>query len=62
MYCAFLSPFNPDLDFLEAVEVTKSGHLSHDQASKGRGSIPDLMSQTDLHNIMSLQICMQRSL
>ena len=26
-------------------------HLSHDQASKGHGSIPGLMSQTDLYPI-----------
>jgi len=54
-YCAFLALFNPNIDFLEAVKVTKSGHhLSHDRASKGHGSILDLMSQTDLHHIMSL--------
>ena len=45
MYCAFLSLFNPNLDFLEAVKVTKSGHhLFHDQGSKGHGSILGLMS------------------
>ena len=33
----------------------KSGHhLSHDQASEGHGSIPGLISQTDLHRIISL--------
>ena len=54
-YCSFLSLFNPNLDFLEAVKITKSGHhLSHDRASMGHGSIPDLMSQTDLHHIISL--------
>ena len=31
-------------------------------ASKGNGSIPGLMSQTDLHLIKSLLTCMQRSL
>ena len=42
--------FNPYLDFLKAVKVTKSGHhLLHDQASKGYGSIPGLTSQTSLH-------------
>jgi len=47
--------FNPNLDFLEAVKFIKSGHhLSHNRASKGHGSIPDLMSQTDLHHILSL--------
>jgi len=63
MYCAFLSLFNPNVDFLEAVKVTKSGHhLSHDQASKGHGSILDLMSQTDLlaylqrHNMMQISL------
>ena len=40
-YCAFLPRFNPNLDFLQAVKVTKSGHyLLHDRASKGYGSIP----------------------
>ena len=44
-YCAFLSLFKPNLDFLEAVKVTKSGHrLFHDRASKGYGSILDLVS------------------
>ena len=33
----------------------KSGHhLLHDRASKGHGSIPGLMTQTDLHRIKSL--------
>ena len=42
--------FNPSLDFLHAVEVTKSGHdLLQDRASKGCGSIPDLTTQTSLH-------------
>ena len=40
-HCAFLPPFNPNLDFLQAVKVTKSGHyLLHDRANKGYGSIP----------------------
>lgn len=29
--------------------MKSSHHLSHDQASKGHVSIPDLASQTDLH-------------
>ena len=54
MHSAFLPPFNPNLD-LQAVKVTKSSHhLSHDQAGKGHGSIPGLMSQTDLHLIKYL--------
>jgi len=54
-HCAFLSLFNPNLDFLEAVKVTKSGHhLLYDRASKGYGSIPCLTSQTFLH------ACLQR--
>ena len=33
----------------------KSGHnLLHDRASKGHGSTPGLMSQTDMHGIKSL--------
>ena len=49
-YCAIWRLFQPNLDFLKAVKVTKSiHHLSHDQASKGHGSIPYLTSQTDLH-------------
>ena len=40
-HCAFLPLFNPNIDLLQAVKVTKSGHhLSHDRASKGHGSIP----------------------
>ena len=54
-HCTFLPRFNPNLDFLQAVKVTKSGHyLLHDRASKGYGSIPGLTSQTDLHHIKSL--------
>jgi len=54
-HCPFLSLFNPNCDFLEAVKATKSGHhLSHDRASKEYGSILDLMSQTSLH------ACLQR--
>ena len=51
-HCAFL---NEVLTFFYVVKVMKFSHnLSHDQASKGRGSIPCLMSQTDLHRIKSL--------
>ena len=54
-HCAFLPFFNPNFDLLQAVKVTKSDrHLSHDQASKGYGSIPCLTSQTSLH------ACLQR--
>ena len=49
-HCAFLACFNPNLDLLQAVKVTKSGHhLSHKRASKGNGSIPGLTPQTSLH-------------
>ena len=55
MHCAFLPLFNPNIDLLQAVKVTKSGHhLSHDRASKGYGSSPFLTSQTSLH------ACLQR--
>ena len=61
-HCAFL-PFNPNLDLLQAVKVTKSGHhLSHDRASKGYGSIPCLMSQTSLHACLERLNTMQISL
>ena len=37
-HCAFLHLFSPNLDFLQAVKVTKSDHnLFHDRASKGLG-------------------------
>ena len=59
-FCSFL---NPNLDFLQAVKVTKSGHhLSHDQASKGYGSIPCLTSQTSLHACLQRLDSMQISL
>ena len=52
MHCAFL---NKVLTFFCVVKVTISGHhLSHGRASEGHGSIPRLMSQTDLHHIKSL--------
>ena len=55
MHCAFLLLLNPNIDLLQAVKVTKSGHhLSHDQASKGYGSTPCLTSETSLH------ACLQR--
>ena len=54
-HCAFLLCFNPNLDFLQALKVTKSGHHQlHDRASKEYGSVPGWMSQTDLHP------CLQR--
>ena len=54
-HCAFLPLFSQNIDILQAVKVTKSGHhLSHDRASKGYGSIPCLTSQTSLH------ACLQR--
>ena len=47
--------FKLSVDFFYVVKVTKSSHhLLHDRASKGHGSIPCLMSQTDLHRIKSL--------
>ena len=52
-HCAFLPLFNPNIDLLQAVKVTKSGHhLSYDRASKGYGSIPGLTSQSSLHACM----------
>ena len=54
-HCAFLSLLNPNLDFLQAVKVTKPGHhLLHERASKGCGSVPGLTSQTSFH------ACLQR--
>ena len=54
-HIVFLPPFNSNLDCLQAVKVTKSGHhLLHDRASKGYGSIRGWMSQT------SLDACLQR--
>ena len=62
-HCAFLSLFNPTLDFSHAVKVTKSGqYLFHDRASKGYGSIPGLMSQTSLHACLQWPKTMQISL
>ena len=55
MHCTFLPPFNSNLDFLQAVKVTTSGHhLLHDGASRGYGSTPGLMSPTSSH------ACLQR--
>ena len=63
MHCAFLPLFNPNIDLLQPVKVTKSGHhLSHDRASKGYGSIPCLMSQTFLHACLQRLNTMQISL
>ena len=64
-HCAFLPLFNSNLDFLQAVKVTKSGHymyLSQDRASKGYGSIPCLTSQTSLHACLQRLNTMQISL
>ena len=62
-HCAFLPLFNPNLGFILAVKVTKSGHhLSHDRASKGYGSIPGLTSQTSLHACLQRLAMMQISL
>ena len=56
-------PFQPNLDFLEAVKVTKSGHiLAHDRTNKGYGSIPGLTSQTSLHAFLQRLNMMQISL
>ena len=61
--CAFLPLFNPNLDFLQAVKVTKSDHhLLHDRASKGYGSIPGWTSQTNLHACSQRLNTMQISL
>ena len=62
-HCTFLPPFNPNLDFLQAVKVMKSGHhLLHDRASKGYGSIPGLTSQTSLYACLQRLNTMQISL
>ena len=59
MHCSFFFLLKPNLDFLQAVKVTKSGYrLFHNRASKGYGSIPGLMSQTSLHAcLQDLQRC-----
>ena len=63
MHWTFLPLFNPNIDPLQAVKVTKSGHyLSHDRASKGYGSIPCLTSQTSLHACLQRLNTMQISL
>ena len=62
-HCAFLPLFDPNIDLLQAVKVTKSGHyLSHDRASKGNGSTPCLTSQTSLHACLQRLNTMQISL
>ena len=62
-HCAFLPLFSPNLDFLQAVKVTKSDHrLFHDRASKGYGSIPGLMPQSYLHACLQRLNTMQISL
>ena len=63
MHCAFWPLLNPNVDLLQAVKVTKSGHhLSHDRASKGYGSTPGLTSQTSLHACLQRLNTMQISL
>ena len=60
---AFLPRFNPNLDFLQAVKVTKSGHhLLHDRSSKGYGSIAGLTSQASLHACLQRLTTMQINL
>ena len=62
-HCTFLTLLNPNIDLLQAIKVTKSGHhLSHDPASKGYGSIPRLTSQTSLHACLQRLSTMQISL
>ena len=61
-HCAFLSLFNPNFAFLQAVKVTKSGHhLAHDQVGR-MGSILALTSQTSLHACLQRLNTMQISL
>ena len=43
--------------YLLKLEI-KHHHLSHNRASKGNGSIPCLMSQTDLHRIFKVFVNM----
>lgn len=51
----------PHLDILWTTKFMKSSHhLSHDQASKGHVSIPDLASQTDLHCRIKSQYLVQK--
>ena len=58
-HCAFLPLFNPNIDLLQAVKVTKSGHhMLHDRASKRYG----LTSQTSLHACLQRLNAMQISL
>ena len=62
-HCAFLPRFSPNLEFLQAVKVKKSGHyLFLNRASKGYGSIPGLMSETILHACLQRLNTMQISL
>ena len=61
--CSFLPLFNPNIDLLQAVKVTKSAHsLSDDQVTKGYGSTPCLTSQTFLHACLQRLNTMQISL
>ena len=50
--------FKLNLDFLQAVKVTKaSHHLFQNRASKGHESILCLPSKTDLHCILCKHAC-----
>ena len=63
MHCAFVPLLNPNINLLQALKVTKSGHhLSHDRASKGYGSTPCLTSQTSLRARLQRLNTMQISL
>ena len=54
-HCAFLPLLDPNLDLLQALKVTKSGHhLFYNRATKGYGSIPGLTSQPSLHTTQSV--------
>ena len=62
-HCAFLPHLNPNLDFLQAVKVTKSGHhLLHNRASKECRSIPGFTTQTSLQarllRLPTMQTCL----
>ena len=55
--------FKLNLDFLQVVKVTKSGHhLVHDRASMEYGPIPGLTSQAFLHARLQRLTAMQISL
>ena len=55
-----LGLFKLNLDFLQAVKVTKSSHhLFHDRASKGHGSIPGSTSLTSVYTRLERLTAMQ---